>query len=156
MIGPEVLQLDMADSRVNSCSEFPVSNDGAVLQPTGFFQLQHIITIALECLAAVRCDALPAFLLKGRGESLGLFSCALFRPGGRHIKSGRPGLELPPVSSPATVDPDGVGDQPPGFVPALLNISHHLHHPLQNLEEGSFHFLSVDLSNRKQNLLFHA
>ena len=73
---------------------------------------------------AVGGRALPALFFKGRGESLGLFSCALFRPCGRNFKSRRPRLELLTVSTTATVDADGVGDQLAGFVPAFLKVSH--------------------------------
>ena len=65
-----------------------------------------------------------AFLLKGRGESLGLFSCALFRPGGGHVKGSRPGLELLAVRATAAVDTDGVRNQFAGLVTAFLDVSH--------------------------------
>ena len=110
MISPEVFQLDMTDDGINPLCQFPIAYNGAVFGPPGLFRLQNIITICLECLAAVRCDPRPAFLLKGRCKVSGLFSCALFCPGGRHVKGGRPGLQLLPVWPPATVDTDRIRD----------------------------------------------
>ena len=66
----------------------------------------------------------PGTLFQRSRRKPRLFSCALFRPCGRDFKSRRPRLELLTVSTTATVDADGVGDQLAGFVPAFLKVSH--------------------------------
>ena len=114
----------MSKNGVYPGGQLLVSHNGGVLDPGSLFQVNHIIAVRAELLAAVSCNPLPAFFLEGRGKSLGLFSCALFGPGGGHVKGSRPGFELSAISSPATVDADGVGDQLAVFVPALLDISH--------------------------------
>ena len=119
----------MADSRVNALSQLLISDDGRVLHTELFFHGKYIIAIRAKLLAAVRGGPLFAFLFKGRGESLGLFSCAFLRPCGRDFKGRRPRLELLSVRTTATVNADGVGDQLAGLVPAFLNVSHYVHPP---------------------------
>ena len=115
----------MADCRVYPGGKVPIAGDGGMLHgPQLLFQVNHIFAIRAEFLAAVGGDSLPAFLLEGCGESLSLLFCALFGPGGRYLKGGRPGLELLPVRPPATVDTDGVGDQFAVFTAAFLNVRH--------------------------------
>ena len=91
------------------------------------FQINHIFAVFLKLQTAVGGHTLPAFLFKGRGESLGLFSCAFLRPCGRDFKGGRPRLELLSVRTTATVNADRVGDQLAGLIPALLDVSHYVH-----------------------------
>ena len=124
MVGPDVLQLHVPKSGVYPGGQLLVPHNCGVLDPGFLFQVNYIIAVRGELLAAVSCDPLPALLLEGRGESLGLFSCAFFRPGGRHVKSSRPGFELSSIGSPATVDADGVGDQLAVLIPSLLNVCH--------------------------------
>ena len=80
MIGTEILQLDMPDLGIDARCLLFVPDDGAVLRPARFFQLNYIIAVIGELPAAVAGRSFSAFLLKGRGESLGLFSCAFFLP----------------------------------------------------------------------------
>ena len=101
-----------------------IAGGRGVLSAPFLLQLNHIFAVWAELLTAIGGDPLPALLFEGRGESLGLFSCALFRPGGGYIKGGRPGLELLTVRPTATVDTDGVADQFAGLVPAFLDVSH--------------------------------
>ena len=126
MVGPQVFHFDMTDCRGDAGGQVAVSNDGGVLCPSLLLQDNYIIAVFGELRAAVAGGSLSALLLKGGGESLRLFSCALFRPGGRYLKRGRPGLELPPVWPPAPVDADRIGDQLAGLVPALLDIRAYL------------------------------
>ena len=124
MVGPDVLQLHVPNSWVYPGGQLLVSHNGGVLDPGFLFQVNHIIAVRSELLAAISCDPLPAFFLEGRGKSLGLFSCALLRPSGGHVKGRRPGLQLLAIGSPATVDADGVGDQLAVLIPSLLNVCH--------------------------------
>ena len=124
MVGPQFSQLDVSYLWVNPACQLLVSHNGGVLDPGFLFQVNHIIAVRAELLAAVSFDPLPALLLEDRGESLGPFFCAFFRPGGGHVKSSRPGFELSSISSPATVDANGVGDQLTVFIPSLLNVCH--------------------------------
>ncbi len=136
MVRPQVLQADMADFRVDAGGQLLVADNGRVFgRPPLRLQRNYIVTVRGKLLAAVGGDPLPAFLLEGRGESLGLLFCALFRPGGGNVKGGRPGLELPPVRPPATVDTDGIGDQLARLVPALLDVSHFAIPPLETATE---------------------
>ena len=95
-----------------------------MLYSSAFFQINYIITISVEALAAIGFDTFFAIALKGRSESLGLFSCALFRPCGRDFKGRRPRLELLSVSTTTAMNTDGVGNQFSGLVAALLDVSH--------------------------------
>ena len=121
---PHAVRLHVADYGVYPHCQLLIPDDGGVFDPGPFFHGNYIITVGGELLTAVRGNPFPAFFLEGRGKSLGLFSCALFRPGWGDFKSGRPGLELFPVCPTATVYADGVGDQFPVFVASFLNISH--------------------------------
>lgn len=124
MVGPQVFQLDMTDGGGNPGGKVFVSDYGAMLCAPLLLQFNHIVTVFGELQPAVAGGSRSTLLLKGGGESLRLFSCALFRPGRRYLKGGRPGLELPPIRPPAPVDADGIGDQLAGLVPALLDVSH--------------------------------
>ena len=68
MIGVEILQLDMADCGVDSGGQLLISDDSAVLDAALLLQINYIIAVRSELLAAVRSDSFPALLLKGRGE----------------------------------------------------------------------------------------
>ena len=129
MIGTEVFELNMPDGRVNALGQFLISDDGRVLHAKLFFHGKYIIAIRAKLLAAVGGSSLFAFLFKGRGESLGLFSCAFLRPCRRDVEGRRPRLELFAIRAAPAVNTDGVGDQLAGLIAALLDVSHYVHPP---------------------------
>ena len=124
MVCTEIFQLDMTDSRIDALGQLLVADNRGVLRSALLLHGNYIFAVRLKLLAAVSGDARSAFLLKGRGESLGLFSCAPFRPRGRNLERSRPRLQLLPIRPPPAMDADGVGDQPPGLVAAFLDVSH--------------------------------
>ena len=125
MVNPQVFQFDMPDSGINPGGQFPIPDGGGVLHAPLGFQVNYIIAVACKGLAGIGGGSLFALLFKGCGESLSLFSCAFFCPCRGNIKGGGKGLELLPVCSTATKNPDGVGNQLAGLVPAFLNVSHY-------------------------------
>ena len=120
----------MPDGGINPGGQFPIPDGSGVLHAPLGFQVNYIIAVACKGLAGIGGGSLFALLFKGCGESLSLFSCAFFCPCRGNIKGGGKGLELLPISPTATKNPDGVGNQLAGFVPAFLNVSHFFLHPL--------------------------
>lgn len=124
MVGPQVFQLDMTDSRIDALGQLLIADDRGVLRSALLLHGNYIFAVRLKLLAAVSGHARSAFLLKGRGESLGLFSCALFRPSRRNLERSCPRLQLLPIRPPPAMNADGIGDQPPGLVAAFLDVCH--------------------------------
>lgn len=123
MIGAQFTNLDMTDGGIDPLGEFFIADNRRVFKTALLFEVDTVIAVVLKALPAVSDQSGFAISFKGRGESLGLFSCALFCPGGRNLKGGCIGLQLLAVGSPAPVDTNGVGNQLAGLVPAFLNIS---------------------------------
>ena len=124
MVCTEIFQLDMTDSRIDALGQLLVADNRGVLRSALLLHGNYIFAVRLKLLAAVSGDARSAFLLKGRGKRLGLFSCALFRPSRRNLERSCPRLQLLPIRPPPAMDADGIGDQPSGLVAAFLDVSH--------------------------------
>ena len=88
------MRLHVADYGVYPHCQLLIPDDGGMFGPDPFLHGNRIITVGREFLTAVGGDTFSALFLEGCGESLGLFSCALFCPGRGNFKGGRPGLQL--------------------------------------------------------------
>ena len=125
MVCPQVLQLDMTDSRVYTLGQFLIADNRGVLRSALFLHSNYIFAVRRKFLAAVSGNARSAFLFKGRGVSLGLFSRAFFRPAWGNIECRRPRLELLSLRVTPPVDTDGIRDQFAILIASLLNVSHY-------------------------------
>ena len=96
-----------------------------MLDSNFLFQVNHIITVRGELLAAVRSDPLPALFLEGRGKSLGLFLALFSVQVGETSKVAVQGFNcFPSAPRPRWARANGVGDQFAFFIPSLLNACH--------------------------------
>ena len=82
----------MPNIRIDPLCKSAISDNRTVFCSALFLHGDHIVTVGLEPLAAVRFDTILAIAFEGRGESLGLFSRALFCP--RWFNGERGGVRL--------------------------------------------------------------